>query len=568
MRAANRLASMQARWRRTRHVIGWTERGLTHNLISRRSERRRAGESSHGDEAGAVLILALVFLVAVSLIVVALLSWLGTSLSATTTFGNERLVENAATSAVNLAIQNTRGKFVSQMTNASPPVACWYDGSGNAQQPPPLPNDPSDQIDVWCSMVWQPFNSATRTITYSACPTAQTSDPATCAAAPLLQAVVTFDDYEPGLIVPSPTPVPCSVTGLCGQTLTQQSWQWSPSVPSVSAISPTTNTIAGNVCLTITGSGFVPGSSVNFVEETGGSGSPANTPTSDNVVITLPPAQVPWTNNCAGGNNSATSISVTTPAVTEGTDYFVTVTTPGGTSAYVPTPGSTTYNDLQYTTIQPTVSQITGPNMVNGVPQGTITGGSTITITGTGFFQKSNFPVQVWFWQSGTKVAATNVNINSETSMTAASPAVTSTGNWYVQVQTIGGSSTNTTDYFNYSAQVPLVIALTPQSGGPSSTPTPVTGITITGSNFLTGSTAVAFCLVSSWNAPSTCGTSISAATPTVTSATSLTVTLPTGTHGLVKNSTYYPIVTTTVGSTQYASQPYNLPADIFTYTG
>ena len=45
-------------------------------------------------------------------------------------------------------------------------------------------------------------------------------------------------------------------------------------------------------------------------------------------------------------------------------------------------------------------------------------------------------------------------------------------------------------------------------------------------------------------------------------------MTLPTGTHGLVKNQTYYPIVTTTVGATQYTSQPYNLPADIFTYTG
>jgi hypothetical protein len=531
--------------------------------------RARAGSPTR-DDSGAILILALVFLVAVSLIVVGLLSFLGTSLSATTTFSNERLIENSASSAVNLAIQNTRTVFVSQMTNSSPPVACWYSGT-TAQQPPPLPNDPTDQIDVWCSMVWQPYNAATRIITYSACPAAQTTDPATCAANPLLQAVVTFDDYEPGLVVPGQSPITCTQSGLCGQALSQDSWQWNPHLPSVSAISPTTNTIAGNVCLTITGANFVNGSSVNFVEETGASGTPANTPTTDNTVITLPPAQVPWTNNCAGGNDSSTSISVTTPAVTEGTDYFVTVTTPGGTSAYVPTPGSTSYNDLQYTTFQPKVQQISGPNETNGVPQGTITGGSTITITGTGFFQTSNFPVQVWFWQSGTKVAAQNVEVNSGTNISASSPAVTSIGNWYVQVQTRGGTSANVTDYFNYSAQVPLVISLSPSSGGPSTKPTPVSSITITGSNFLTGTntTTVAFCLTTSWNAPNgPCNTSVAAAQPSVTSASTLTVTIPTGTKGLVKGSTYYPIVTTTVAGTGYTSQPYNLPADIFTYTG
>ena len=126
-------------------------------------------------------------------------------------------------------------------------------------------------------MVWQPYNAATRTITYSACPASQTSDPATCAANPLLQAVVSFDDYEPGLLVPGQSPVTCTQTGLCGQTLTQISWQWNPQVPSVSPLSPTTNTIAGNACITITGTNFVNGSNVNFVEETGVSG-PRPTP--------------------------------------------------------------------------------------------------------------------------------------------------------------------------------------------------------------------------------------------------------------------------------------------------
>lgn len=256
--------------------------------------------------------------------------------------------------------------------------------------------------------------------------------------------------------------------------------------------------------------------------------------------------------------------------MTEGSDYFVTVTSPGGTSAYAPAPGSTNYNDLQYTTFQPTVTGITGPNMTGGIPQGTITGGSSITITGTGFFQTSNFPLQVWFWQNGVKQPGQNVSINSGTNVTASSPPVTTTGNWYVQVQTAGGSSTNSTDYFNYSAQVPLVISLSPTSGGPSSKPA-VSSITITGANFLTGTnaTTVGFCLTSNWSAAnSTCSTTIAAANPTVTSSSALTVTIPTGSKGLAKGSAYYPLVTTTVGGNSYTSQAYDLPADIFTYTG
>ena len=59
------------------------------------------------DENGAVLILAMVFLVAVSALVAGLLTFVSTSLTATGSFSNERSLENAATSAVNLAIQNS-----------------------------------------------------------------------------------------------------------------------------------------------------------------------------------------------------------------------------------------------------------------------------------------------------------------------------------------------------------------------------------------------------------------------------------------------------------------------------
>jgi len=505
------------------------------------------------DEEGAVLVLALVFLVSVSLLVAGLLTFVGTSLTATGSFTSERSLESAATNAVNFAIQETRGTFASDMVNASPPVPCY----GAAQAPQTYGNS---TIAVWCSMVWQPFSSNTRIVTYSACSTsnAATASAGSCAAGPLLQAVVTFDDYSVGIIIPSSTPVPCNETNLCGQTMTESSWQWNPSVPAVTSIAPTTAPVTGNQTVTIAGSNFVNGSTVNFVQESGGS------PTSDNVVTTIPTSGVTF-DGCTGSNNTSCTLTTTAPAVTSGTSYFVTVTTPGGTSQY----NTTTDGIFTYTVPAPTVTGISGPNESGSVPEGSIAGGSTVTITGTNFFTTSNFATQVWFCTSSSNcVQASNVEVDSNSSLTASSPPVTAIGNWYVQVTTIGGTGADTQAIFSYSVQVPLIISLSPSSGGPSSNPA-VSQITITGSNFLVGSTAVAFCLASSYPAGGgTCGTTVAAASPSVTGPTTLTVTIPTGTHGLTKNAAYYPIITTTVSGTQYASQPYVETADTFTYTG
>jgi IPT/TIG domain len=525
------------------------------------------------DESGAVIILALVFLVAVSLIVIGLLTFVGTSLKVTSGFANERAVESAATSAVNLAIQNTRyptataqqlssgGAPQLQLLNVSPPQPCWYDASTppNWQQPPAFNGQ---QINVWCSMVWQPFSANTRTITYSACPSTLTSTQ--CAAQPTLQAIVTFDDYPPGLGVPNANPVACELTGFCGQSLTQNSWLWSPTVPTVSSVSPATATISGNNAatnqpqtLTISGSGLVQGAtSINFVQETGPSGSPPNAPSVSNspsgVIVTVPMAQVTW-----GGCSGATcSVSALAPAITSGTDYFVTLTTPAGTSPYLSPPS--TYIDYKVTTVAPVVTGISGSSEVNGVPGGSITGGSTIALTGTGFYNASNFAAQVWFWPvgGGSRVQATNVDVISGTSLTANAPAVNATGNYYVQVDTINSNSTSTSFIFNYGVQVPIIISLSPTTG------TTNTQVTITGGNFLSGSTVTLF--NDQAGAPSGNGTNASA---TVTSQSSLTFTVP---NGLAAGS-YFPVITLpspyTPANGYPASQPYNEPADIFIHS-
>ena len=228
-------------------------------------------------EAGAVLILALLVLTAVSLIAVSLLGWVGTSLNASGVFSSERSEEYAATSAVELAIQNSRYTFSTAMENASPPVPCWTEpgnapttltinlpgSAGTNPLPPPV------TIYVWCSMLWQPFSAQTRTITYSACLSTVTTDAATCAAAPLLQAVETYDDYPPGIGTPSSSPVSCDHTTFCGQSQTQDNWAWHPTVPSVTLVTPSSGPITGTSPVTITGNGFVNGATVNFVEEVG-----------------------------------------------------------------------------------------------------------------------------------------------------------------------------------------------------------------------------------------------------------------------------------------------------------
>lgn len=516
------------------------------------------------DDSGAVIILALVFLVAVSLIVTGLLTWVGTSLTATTSFASERSTETAATSAVNLAISQSRYTFSPQMLNAngglqapssSQPGACWY-ASGVGQQPPAFDGQ---QVDVWCSMVWQPFSSATRTITYSACATSPTTpSPATCASAPLLQAIVTFDDYAPGVGVPTANPVQCNYTSFCGQSMTQNSWQWNPIVPSVSSISPTTAAIDGTdagtgqpVTVTVTGNGFVQGSSVNFVQESGPNGNPANSPTTMNnpagVIVTIPSSQVTW-GGCSGPGTTNCSLSVTAPAVTSGTDYFVTVTTPGGTSAYVPTLGGVNADDFRYTAVKPVVTGISGPT------SGSITGGGTITVSGSGFYNAANFAAQVWFWPvgSGSSAQGTNVVVSTSGSITANVPQVNSPGNYYIQVDTIGGNSASTSTLYSYGVQYPIITGLSPSSGGTN------TQLVITGGNFLSNSTVQLF--LNSGGNPSGNGITVSA---TFNSESSITVTIP---SGLTLNAQYFPVVTLP-SPYSLASQTYNEPADIFTYT-
>src|SRR5665213_3359951 len=168
---------------------------------------RRYGAQS---ETGAVLILALVYLVSVSAIIAALSGWAINDLNDTSHFTSGFARQNAASSATEVAIQNVRYSSTPlvQAPNTNPPVSCL----GPNATPPSVtitngPNsDPTyytDTIAVWCSTVWAPTSSTTRTVTFWACESPVGGTTFTeCQASQILKAVVVFDDYPSSLSAP------------------------------------------------------------------------------------------------------------------------------------------------------------------------------------------------------------------------------------------------------------------------------------------------------------------------------------------------------------------------------
>jgi hypothetical protein len=468
-----------------------------------------------------VLILALVFLIAVGGIVGSLADWAMNDLNNVKAFTSARSIQAAVDNAAELAIQNIRYTpliSAGQTLNASPPSACWGTGTSALSTQEGSTNV---NVDVWCSTAWNPSSANTRVVTFSACPASQNPTAASCALNPYLQVVATYDDYPSGVINP-PTTAECVV--YCGTGLTVNSWLWSPVVPTVSTLVTTpippdpspTALITGGASVTITGTGFVSGATtVNFVEESGG------TPTTDNVVL---PATSVW--------NSSTSVTATAPAVITGTTYFVTVTTPGGTSAY-------SANDvLTYQLVAPTVSGYGSGSSTSG----STAGGTSVAITGTGFVTGAT--VKFTEESGGSPVspnvvlAATSVTVGSDTSLTAVSPAVTAGTTYFITVTTAKGTSAYTSNaVFTYSGLVPVVAFVSPAVGPTSGG----TAVTITGTGFVTGAT-VNFVEESGGTAGSPTvpatnvsvigSTSITAVSPAITTGTTyfVTVTTPTGT--------------------------------------
>ena len=286
--------------------------------VVRFRHRATPHDSKGRDERGATLILALIFIMVIGTISASVTRWATNDLNNTSKFGAALSLESAANSAVELALQSTRFNFQASTLNAAP-QPCW-----TASSPPAAQQAFNNQtVSVWCSTAWNPLSSKTRVITYSACQSAfiSTDTAATiatagiaCAESPLLQATVAFDDYPGTIGAANCIPGSSGAGFTCGTSLQILSWAFGVAPPVVTAVSKPANTCTlPSKLVSISGTLLNGATMVNFIP----------TASSNNVVISVAPASV-----------SATTVTVCgTSAMTSGSNYQVTVTTPAGTSA-------------------------------------------------------------------------------------------------------------------------------------------------------------------------------------------------------------------------------------------
>jgi alpha-tubulin suppressor-like RCC1 family protein len=257
-------------------------------------------------------------------------------------------------------------------------------------------------------------------------------------------------------------------------------------IPAVSGVSPAVGSAAGGTHVTITGSNFEAVTSVRFG---------ANPATSFTV-------------------NSPSSITAVAPAGVLGT-VDVTVTTPAGAnSALAP-------DHFSYLA-PPTVTKLSAKG-------GTGAGGSSVTITGSGFTGATS----VRFGAT----SAIHFTVNSATSITATSPA----GSGLVDITVTTSGGTSAISKHDKWAYTPLVEAVAPGKG-------PVaggTGVTITGVGFAPGEGTTGFKFGAKKATHVICA-----------STTSCTATTPANAAGTVD-------VTATVGKLKGTA---NSPADHFSY--
>ena len=276
-----------------------------------------------------------------------------------------------------------------------------------------------------------------------------------------------------------------TVTNAVGTSDPSVATQFAAGPPTVSAVTPSAGPEAGGGTVTVTGDGFVAGTSVKF----GVTSSPT-------VTVTSP-----------------TSLTAALPAGAAGS-VDVTVTTPAGTSATSP-------NDL-YAYGAPKIwllSRNTGP----------ITGGTVVTVAGSGFV-----PSDVVSFGSA---PGTNVSVNATgTSLQVTAPS-NAAGTVEMTVTTSAGTSATSSveDLFAYGP--PVVTGVTPDAGAQSGGNT----VTVAGSGFVPGVTVYFGTSTSTAVTVQPGGESLDAVAPANTAGpVDITVTSPQGTSATNPHDSYF----------------------------
>ena len=199
-------------------------------------------------------------------------------------------------------------------------------------------------------------------------------------------------------------------------------------------------------------------------------------------------------NACSAWTSTGTNTSVALSGLSLNTTYYWHVRATGA--------GGTTYANGSSTAFWSFVTRPAVPTVTAvSPPSGPLAGGTAFTITGTNFVAGST-SVTI----GGTP--ATSVNVTSPTSLSAMTPAAGTAGARDVAVTTPGGTAT-LANGFTYCA-TPTVTAIS-EAGGPT---TGGTTLTLTGTSFVAGNTAVAFGGTASTNVSVTSATSLTAVTP------------------------------------------------------
>jgi hypothetical protein len=199
------------------------------------------------NDRGATMILALIFLVVVSLVVIGLDRWTGNNLSNTSKFVSAQSFQSEANSANNLAIQFVRYTNLNTSMDGQTPAPCWNTTSATASQYPPsgetFPGPTVLPVDAWC-MTRLYLSNSQRVVTVSTCK--NTVSAAACESQPLLQTIVTINDNEAGC---PPLPLNATVSDTtCGSTMKISDWQFGAVPPIVSSVTTT----AGGWCSGLT----------------------------------------------------------------------------------------------------------------------------------------------------------------------------------------------------------------------------------------------------------------------------------------------------------------------------
>jgi hypothetical protein len=170
------------------------------------SQRREDVRHPSGDQ-GSILILALVFLLVTSLTVYTIATLAGNSLLDATKFNQASALDYATSGAVQIEAQNMRYVYQSSVTN-------FYNCT-------PLPSSQTylPSVSVYCSVLDQPTTAASRTVTFDSC--AASVSAANCQAAPYLQAVISFDDYN----LNGTNSCTSSLIATCGTSMSITGWQ-------------------------------------------------------------------------------------------------------------------------------------------------------------------------------------------------------------------------------------------------------------------------------------------------------------------------------------------------------